>query len=114
MVEGAYITDTEWISENENSTQDDSFGALVNYFDDVNDKMDRIIKDIKELRYHSDKEGLSIDFGDEVLIDDEPDCEVDQPIEGARRSARINASTGVDRLDPTHGGKTHDKVKNNI
>ena len=76
--------------------------------------MDHIIKDIKELRYHSDKEVLSIDFGDEVLIDDEPDCEVDQPIEGARRLVRINAITGLDRLDPTHGGKNHDKVKKNI
>ena len=70
MEEGSYITDKESISENKESPQDDSFGVLVNYFDDVNDKMDRIIKDIKELRYHSDKEGLSIDFGDEVLIDD--------------------------------------------
>ena len=38
--EGAYITDMESIRKNENPPQDDSFGVLVNYFDDVNNRMD--------------------------------------------------------------------------
>ena len=112
--EGAYITDTESISENKNSTQDDSFGALVNYFDDLNNKMDPIIEDMNESRYLSDEEDLVIDSDDEVISDDESDHEVDQPIEGAIRLTRINDGTGVDRLDPTHGGKTHKEVKKKI
>ena len=80
MREGAYLTETDAISENYDSPQDERFGALVNYFDDVNDRMDRIIKDIKQSRYHSDEEDLCIDTDDEVLIGDEFDCEVDQKI----------------------------------
>ena len=40
---GAYITDTDSISENEDSPQDEIFTALVNDFDDVKDIMDCII-----------------------------------------------------------------------
>ena len=49
-----------------------------------------------------------------MFIDDEPVWEVDQPFEGARRLARINAGTGVDRFYPKHGGKAHNKVKRKI
>ena len=70
--EEAYITDTESISENEGSPPDDSFKTLVNDFENVNVKMDRIIEDLNESRYHSDEEDLSIDSDDEVLIDDAP------------------------------------------
>ena len=44
--EGAYITDTESIRENEDYTQDESFKALVNDLDDVKDRMDCIIEDL--------------------------------------------------------------------
>ena len=112
--EGAYITDAESISDNKDFPQDKIFGVLVNEFDDGKDRIYRTIKGINKSRYHSDKEELSIDSEDEVLIDDESDCEVEQPIKGARRLARINSGTGVNRLDPTNGGKTHNEVKRNI
>ena len=112
--EGAYITATESISEKEDSPPDDNFTALLNDFDDVNDKMDCIIKDLNESRYYSEEEDLSIDSDDEVLIEDEPVWKVYQSSEGARMSERINSGTGVDRLEHTHGGKTHNEVKNNI
>ena len=87
---------------------------LVNDFDDVNDRMDRIIEDINESRYQYDEEELSIDSVNEVPIDDESDCEVDQPIEGAIRSAMINSGSGVDRLEPTRGGENKHEVKKKL
>ena len=44
--EGAYVTDTDSISEIEDSPQDEIFTALVNDFDDVKDRMDLIIEDL--------------------------------------------------------------------
>ena len=104
----------ESISENEDSPPDDIVTALVNDFDYVNVKMDCIIEDLNESRYHSDEEDLSIYSDDEVLIANEPFYKLGQPFEGARRSVRINAGTSVDRLEPTHGGKTHNEVKRKI
>ena len=46
MGEGAYITDTDSISEKEDSPKDEIFTALVNDFHDVKYIMDRIIKDL--------------------------------------------------------------------
>ena len=41
--------------------------------------MDKILEDINESRYHSDKEELSVDSDNEEIIDDGSDCEADQP-----------------------------------
>ena len=71
--------------------------------------MDRIIEDLNESRYYSEEEDLSIDSDNEVLIENEHVCKVNQPFEGARRLVRINAGTGVDRLEPTHGGNTNNE-----
>ena len=49
-----------------------------------------------------------------MIIYDESYCEVDKPFEGAGILVRINAGTGVDRFEPTYGGKTHNKVKRKI
>ena len=114
MEEGAYITDVDSISENEDQSQENSFEALVNDFDDTNEKMDQIIEDINESRYHSDEEDLPLDSDDEEIIDDVSDDEEAQPNEGTRRSTRVNAGTGVDRLEPRHDGKTHDDIKKKI
>ena len=79
-----------------------------------------MIEDMNKSRYHYDEDELSIDCGDEVLnndevlSDNEADHEIVQQIEGTRRLTRKNSGTGVDRLDPTHGGKTHNEVKEKI
>ena len=75
---------------------------------------------MNESRYHSDDEDLSIDCGDEVLCNDEvisdnkADHEIVQKIEGTTRSTTTNSGTGVDRLEPTHGGKTHNEVNKKV
>ena len=57
---------------------------------------------------------MSIDSDNEILIDDECVFEVDKQVEGARRLSLINSGTDQERLEPTLGGKTHNKVKRKI
>ena len=103
--EGAYITDVDSISESEGQAQEGSFETLVNDFDDVNEKMDRILEDINESRYYSDEEDVSLCPDDEDIIKDVSESEDERPSEGIRKSTRKNAGTGVDRLEPRHDGK---------
>ena len=93
--------------------QHDSFEDLVNDFDEIDDHMDHIIEDINESRYHSEEEDLMVDSDDEIS-DDYSESPVNPPSEGYIRSKRENSGTGVDRLEPTHGGKVHKEVKSKI
>ena len=71
MEEGAYITDTESISDNEDSPPDGSFTVLLNGVHHVNVKMDHIIEDLNESRYYSEEKDLSIGSDNEMKIENE-------------------------------------------
>ena len=85
----------------------------MNEFDEVDDRMDQLIDDINESRYLHDEDDLTVDSDDEIS-DDGTENTVDGPNEGIRRSTRINAGTGVERLDPTHVGQTHNDIKKKV
>ena len=108
--EEVYITDVESTGENKDRLQHDSFEALVNDFDEIDDHIDQIIEDINESRYHSEEEDLTVESDDEISENDS-ESPLDTPSEGIIRLTRENYGTGVDMLEPTHSEKMHNETK---
>ena len=108
-----YVTDTDTIR----SRSDDDFSVLDNNILDIEDDMENnlnaIMDDINESRYETNE-------GDNDISSENDEAKpiFDDIDEDARehnvRPVRKNAGTGVNRLEPTLSGKTHDDIKKQV
>ena len=110
---GNYITDRDTIR----SRSDENFSVLDNNILDIEDDMENnlnaIMEDINESRYETNE-------GDNDISSENDEAKpiFDDIDEDARehnvRPVRKNAGTGVNRLEPTLSGKTHDDIKKQV
>ena len=108
-----YVTNADTIR----SRSDDDFSVLdseiLEIEDDMENNLNVIMDDINESRYEKNE-------GDNDISSDNDEAKplFDDIDEDARehnvRPVRKNTGTGVNRLEPTLSGKTHDKIKKKV
>ena len=108
-----YVTDMDTTR----SRSDDDFSVLDNNILDIEDDMENnlnvIMDDINESRYETNEgdNDISSENDEAKPIFDDID---EDTREHNVRPVRKNAGTGVNRLEPTLSGKTHDNIKKQV